>query len=151
MSEKENRFDGLMGAVRGKNVQTSKNPDVRAAKTKTQEPSSITSDVQASDNPTTSTSKPRNDSDFKSESQAEDGANAPSSASQTGDAVRRVSAHLNIQTSKIAKSANPDYMRTTVYLPKKMHKKLKAIAIEEEKEMSSIVEELISAWLISQS
>ena len=151
MSEKENRFDGLMGAVRGKNVQTSKNPDVRAAKTKTQEPSSITSDVQASDNPTTSTSKPRNDSDFKSESQAEDGANAPSSAKQTGDAQRRVSAHLNIQTSKIAKSANPDYMRTTVYLPKKMHKKLKAIAIEEEKEMSSIVEELISAWLISQS
>lgn len=134
MSEKENRFDGLMGAVRGKNVQTSKNPDVRVAKTKTQEPSSITSDVQASDNPTTSTSKPRNDSDLKSESQAE---------------VH--SAHLNIQTSKIAKSANPDYMRTTVYLPKKMHKKLKAIAIEEEKEMSSIVEELISAWLISQS
>ena len=151
MSEKENRFDGLMGAVRGKNVQTSKNPDVRAAKTKTQEPSSITSDVQASDNPTTSTSKPRNDSDFKSESQAEDGANAPSSASQTGDAVRRVSAHLNIQTSKIAKSANPDYMRTTVYLPKKMHKKLKAIALEQETEMSSIVEELIEGWLNSQS
>lgn len=116
MSEKENRFDGLMGAVRGKNVQTSKNPDVRAAKTKTQEPSSTTSDVETSDNPNTSTSK-----------------------------------HSNIQTSKIAKSANPDYMRTTVYLPKKMHKKLKAIALEEEKEMSSIVEELISAWLISQS
>ena len=45
MSEKENRFDGLMGAVRGKNVQTSKNPDVRVAKTKTQEPSSTVKDA----------------------------------------------------------------------------------------------------------
>ena len=111
MSEKENRFDGLMGAVRKKNVQTSKNPDVRAAQT-----SSTSSDVQASENSNTSTSK-----------------------------------HSDIQTSKIAKSANPNYMRTTVYLPKKMHKKLKAIALEEEKEMSSIVEELIEAWLNSQS
>ena len=60
------------------------------------------------------------------------------------------SQHPNIQKS-IAKSTNPDYTRTTIYLPKKMHKKLKAIALEEEKEMSSIVEELISAWLISNS
>lgn len=117
MSEKENRFDGLMGAVRGKtNAQTSKRSDVQKSSTKTQEPSSTVKDAEPSDNPNTSTSK-----------------------------------HPNIQTSKIAKSANPDYTRTTIYLPKKMHKKLKAIAIEEEKEMSSIVEELISAWLISQS
>lgn len=133
--EKENRFDGLMGAVRGKtNAQTSKprnarddytesqaevhsaRSDVQKSRAKTSQPSSTTSDVEASDNSNTSTSK-----------------------------------HSSIQTSKKAKSANPDYMRTTVYLPKKMHKKLKAIALEEEKEMSSIVEELIEAWLISQS
>lgn len=53
----------------------------------------------------------------------------------------------NIQPSKKAKSANPDYTRTTVYLPKKMHKQLKAIALDEEREMSSIVEELIDTWL----
>ena len=135
MSEKENRFDGLMGAVRGKtNAQTSERSDVQKSRTKTQEPSSTVKDALTSDNSNTSTSKPRNDLDSKSESQAE-----------------AHSAHSNIQTSKIAKSANPDYTRTTIYLPKKMHKKLKAIAIEEEKEMSSIVEELISAWLISQS
>jgi hypothetical protein len=59
------------------------------------------------------------------------------------------SKHLNSQTSKKAKSANPDYTRTTVYLPKKTHKKLKAIALDEEREMSSIVEELIETWLSS--
>ena len=169
---KENRFEGLMDVV-GKNKKAQ-------------------------------TSKPRNDSDFKSESQAENGANAPSSASQTGDAMRRVSAHSdvqksrsrkksdsrsgvrssqstdistsdkpniqtsttqadnskpnistsqhpNAQTSKKAKSVNPDYTRTTLYLPKKMHKKLKAIALEQETEMSSIVEELIEGWLNSAS
>ena len=63
----------------------------------------------------------------------------------------QTSKHSNIETSKKAKSTNPDYIRTTIYLPKKMHKRLKAIAIEEEKEMSSIVEELIEVWLISQS
>ena len=57
------------------------------------------------------------------------------------------SQHSDIQTSKKAKSANPDYTRTTIYLPKKMHKKLKAIALDEEREMSSIVEELIETWM----
>ena len=109
--EKDNRFDGLMGAVRGKtNAQTSKRSDVET---------SNHSDVQKS-------------------------------KSKSGKASKNLdistSKHPNIQTSK-AKSTNPDYTRTTIYLPKKMHKKLKAIAIEEEKEMSSIVEELISAWL----
>ncbi len=106
--EKDNRFDGLMGAVRGKtNAQTSKRSDVET---------SNHSDVQKS-----------------------------KTANKSSQNVS-TSKHPNIQTSK-AKSTNPDYTRTTIYLPKKMHKKLKAIAIEEEKEMSSIVEELISAWL----
>ena len=61
------------------------------------------------------------------------------------------SQHSDIQTSKVAKSANPDYTRTTVYLPKKMHKLLKAIALDEEREMSSIVEELIETWLSKRS
>ena len=57
------------------------------------------------------------------------------------------SKHTDVQASKKAKSANPDYTRTTIYLPKKMHKKLKAIALDEEREMSSIVEELIETWM----
>ena len=63
-------------------------------------------------------------------------------------AKESTSEHPNIQISK-AKSNNPDYTRTTIYLPKKMHKKLKAIAVEEEKEMSEIIEELLGDWLES--
>ena len=167
---KENRFEGLMGVVgKNKNAQTSKRSDVQEVGTKKKSDSK--SDVETSKNlsistsdqpniqtsetqednshQNISTSKPRHDSDFKSESQAEDGAFAPSSAKQTGDAVRRVSAHSNTQASKKAKSVNPDYTRTTVYLPKKTHKKLKAIAFDEEREMSSIVEELVDTWLNS--
>ena len=142
---KENRFEGLMGVVgKNKNAQTSKHTDVQkpnrrkktSSKPDVETSKSLniqTSKVQEhSDKLDISASKPRNDSDLKSESQAE---------------VH--SAHLNVQTSKKAKSANPDYTRTTMYLPKKMHKQLKAIALDEEKEMSSIVEELIDTWLNS--
>ena len=143
----ENRFEGLMGVVgKKKNSQTSKHSDVQKPRRR-KKPSSKsnvetskhlnvqTSEVEPNDSSSDiSTFKPQNDSDLKSESQAE---------------VH--SAHLDAQTSKKAKSANPDYNRTTMYLPKKMHKQLKAIALDEEKEMSSIVEELIDSWLNSRS
>ena len=61
---------------------------------------------------------------------------------QTSD----TSKHLDIQTSK---SKDPNYQRTTIYLPKAMHKRLKAAAAHEEKEMSTIVEELLEQWLNS--
>ncbi|MEO8892965.1 MAG: CopG family transcriptional regulator, partial [Coleofasciculaceae cyanobacterium] len=35
-----------------------------------------------------------------------------------------------------SKSTDPDYIRTTVYLPKRLHKQLKAAAANEEREMS---------------
>ena len=54
--------------------------------------------------------------------------------------------HLDIQTSK---SKDPNYQRTTIYLPKAMHRRLKAAAAHEEKEMSRIVEELLEQWLDS--
>ena len=100
---KENRFEGLMGAVgKTKNVQTSKRSNAQTSKTK-KKTTENKIDIKPSPNP-------------------------------------------KVQTSK-AKSVNPDYTRTTIYLPKKMHKKLKAIAVEEEREMSQIVEELIEAWI----
>jgi hypothetical protein len=40
-------------------------------------------------------------------------------------------------------------VRTTVYLPKRLHQQLKAAAVEEDREMSGIVEELIDTWLKS--
>lgn len=51
---------------------------------------------------------------------------------------------------KKAKGSNPDYVRTTLYLPKSLHRRLKAAALAEEQEMSDIVEELVSRWLESQ-
>ncbi len=139
--EKENRFDGLMKTVQGKkenahpaNTQASKHLDVET---------SNHSDVQKSKKKSSKASK-----NLDSETSKHSDSQTSKTANQSSQNVS-TRQHPNIQTSK-AKSTNPDYMRTTIYLPKKMHKKLKAISVEEEKEMSSIVEELISAWLSSQ-
>lgn len=56
----------------------------------------------------------------------------------------QTSESLNIQTSK---SKDPNYQRTTVYLPKVLHKKLRAAAIAEDREMSDVIEELVAKWL----
>lgn len=48
-----------------------------------------------------------------------------------------------------SKSTDPDYVRTTVYLPKRLHKQLKAAAADEEREMSGILEGLVEQWLKS--
>ena len=48
------------------------------------------------------------------------------------------------------KSTDPDYIRTTVYLPKQLHKQLKqlkAAAADEEREMSEIAEEALVQYL----
>jgi hypothetical protein len=50
---------------------------------------------------------------------------------------------------KQAKSNNPHYVMTTVYLSKQLHRQLKAAALDEEREMSEIVEELVDRWLKS--
>ena len=56
--------------------------------------------------------------------------------------------HSSLQ-KKQAKGRNPDYVRTTFYLSKPLHRRLKAAALIEEREMSDIVEELVSQWLLS--
>lgn len=124
---KENRFEGLMGAVgKSKKSQTSGHPTVQMSKGNKK--SSSKPDIESSKSLNIQTS----------------GVKASDSSSEV-----ETSKHLNVQTSKKAKSVDPDYTRTTVYLPKKTHKKLKAIALDEEREMSSIVEELIDNWLDS--
>lgn len=60
--------------------------------------------------------------------------------------------HSDVQTYKqpsaqMSKTKDPSYQRTTVYLPKALHKKLKAAAVDEEKEMSDIIESLVDEWL----
>jgi hypothetical protein len=50
---------------------------------------------------------------------------------------------------RLSKGKDPGYQRTTVYLPKALHRKLKAAALNDEREMSDIIEELITEWLAS--
>jgi hypothetical protein len=56
----------------------------------------------------------------------------------------------DIAVSK-SKSTDSEYIRTTLYLPKNLHKQLKAKALFQEKQMSDIVTELIAEWLNSDS
>lgn len=122
---KENRFEGLMGVVgKNRNAQTSGRSDVQKHNSKKK-------------------------SDSKSDVGTSKSSNIQKSTTEINNSNSNISTskHTDVQMSKKAKSANPDYTRTTVYLPKKMHKKLKAIALDEEREMSSIVEELIETWL----
>ena len=50
---------------------------------------------------------------------------------------------------KQGKGSNPNYVSTTFYLPKQLHRQLKKAALDEEREMSEIVEELVDRWLES--
>ncbi|MBD2440341.1 CopG family transcriptional regulator [Nostoc sp. FACHB-110] len=50
-----------------------------------------------------------------------------------------------------SKSTNPDYTRTTIYLPKQLHRQLKAAAASQDRQMSDIVTELIEQWFLNQS
>jgi hypothetical protein len=49
------------------------------------------------------------------------------------------------------KSTDPDYTRTTIYLPKQLHRQLKAAAASQDRQMSDIVTELIEQWLLTKS
>ena len=122
----ENRFQGLMGVVGKQKSQTSNHSDVQKPRRRKKQSSKANTETS-------------NHSDVQTSEIESLGLISDISTSK----------HLDAQTSKKAKSANPDYTRTTMYLPKKMHKQLKAIALDEEKEMSSIVEELIDSWLNS--
>jgi hypothetical protein len=48
-----------------------------------------------------------------------------------------------------SKSTDPNYTRTTFYLPKDLHRKFKATAASEDKQMSDILIDLVEQWLKS--
>ncbi|MCG6133413.1 MAG: CopG family transcriptional regulator [Nostoc sp. LLA-1] len=48
-----------------------------------------------------------------------------------------------------SKSTDPAYTRTTIYLPKQLHRQLKTVAAAQERQMSDIVAELVEQWLLS--
>ncbi|HKQ76727.1 MAG TPA: CopG family transcriptional regulator [Blastocatellia bacterium] len=45
------------------------------------------------------------------------------------------------------KFKNPDYIQTTVYLPRTQHKALKVALIQDDLEFSDLIEQLIDQWL----
>ncbi|MBW4561556.1 MAG: CopG family transcriptional regulator [Mojavia pulchra JT2-VF2] len=51
--------------------------------------------------------------------------------------------------ASLSKSTDPDYTRTTIYLPKQLHRQLKAAAASQERQMSDIMTELVEQWLLS--
>ncbi|MDJ0695432.1 CopG family transcriptional regulator [Mastigocoleus sp. MO_188.B34] len=51
-----------------------------------------------------------------------------------------------VQSSPRSKSTDPNYTRTTVYLPKQLHRQLKTAAASEARQMSDIIIELIEEW-----
>jgi hypothetical protein len=53
------------------------------------------------------------------------------------------------QPTSSSKSTNPEYTRTTIYLPKHLHRQLKAAAASGERQMSDIMTELVEQWLLS--
>ena len=63
----------------------------------------------------------------------------------------QTSKHLPAQTSdqpeQLAKSKNKAYVRSTMYLSKAIHKRLKLAAIDTDSDMSDIAEWAIEAWL----
>jgi hypothetical protein len=58
------------------------------------------------------------------------------------------SKHLDIQTaSGLAKSNDPEFIKFTTYIRKKTHRAVKLRLTEQERELSDLVEELLTAWL----
>jgi hypothetical protein len=51
-----------------------------------------------------------------------------------------------VNSSK-AKGKDPNYQRTTFYIPKDIHRAFKMAALEDNLEMSDVVKDLISQWL----
>ena len=66
---------------------------------------------------------------------------------QTTYQEHQVCAEQQPDQSKQSKSTNPEYKRTTIYLRKTLHRKLKATAAEQEREMSEIIEEMVENYL----
>lgn len=51
------------------------------------------------------------------------------------------------ESNPLAKSKDPNYQRTTIYLRKDLHRQLKSAAVNHDREISAIVEELVEQWL----
>jgi hypothetical protein len=51
---------------------------------------------------------------------------------------------------KPAKHSNPDYVQTSLYLPREGKNKVRARLLEQGKELSELVEDMLRDWLLKQ-
>ncbi|MGD1930993.1 MAG: hypothetical protein ACFB12_18995 [Leptolyngbyaceae cyanobacterium] len=72
------------------------------------------------------------------------GKNQTADLSKVGEPTSAAKPSAN---SSKAKGKDPNYQRTTFYIPKDIHRAFKMAALEDNLEMSDIVEDLISQWL----
>ncbi len=83
---------------------------------------------------------------------SEAGASRSDLSESRAEDVLELSAPISVPESntpsskRTTKSTDPDYTRTTIYLPKQLHKQIKTAAAIEEREMSDIVAEAISRY-----
>jgi hypothetical protein len=55
---------------------------------------------------------------------------------------------LDVQVAKqLAKSVDPEYVKFTTYIRKTTHKSLKVKALQQGRELSDLIEELVHTWL----
>lgn len=70
----------------------------------------------------------------------------PQNISQTEHEASPVPEEV-IGAKKLSKNADPNYLRTTLYLHKDTHSRLKLTCIKRQLEMSEVVDTLVKQWL----
>lgn len=51
------------------------------------------------------------------------------------------------EVGRLAKSQDPKFVKLTAYVPRELHRAAKGRLVQQDKEISELVEELLSGWL----
>jgi uncharacterized protein (UPF0297 family) len=71
-----------------------------------------------------------------------------SAANQTRETLMNLDAQTSKRTDvQMSKSKDPNFQRTTIYIPRELHRKFKAAAVVRGIDMSDIVSDLLKEWL----
>jgi hypothetical protein len=72
---------------------------------------------------------------------------ATSQSKRASDGIEPAQENNARSPRPLAKSADPAYMKFTTYIRKSTHRSVKTRLVSKEKELSDLVEELLSDWL----
>lgn len=68
-------------------------------------------------------------------------------ARDRGDTVSGESRGERTRTAQVGKRSDDDYRQVSAYIRKDTHQRVKIALLQEEREFSELVEELLSGWL----